>query len=308
MKPLSICAIIRDEAPYIAEWIAFHRTVGVSRFFIYDDRSTDNTLDICRMISDGDIIIHPYEEGWHSPTYCGVRGRHRRRAVITAFRTQTFGLALPKAVRRTVTPQSCAYRHCDAHHKNDTFWCAFIDIDEYLFHDEIDCLPKFLESYENYSGVAVNWLIFGSNGHQIRPSGLTIENYTRRKTLGGPHRNHCGQTKHILRMDAPHNWGRYTPHSPNYEQGYGVNQQFIPTAKGFTDHPTDSGLRLHHYCHRSHAEKTTKVANRVGWSTHSPLYRMHEFDCNDMLDESALILAERVRADLQRHGLQPYHR
>lgn len=39
MKPvyLSICAIFKDEAPYLPEWIEFHRSVGVERFFLYDN-------------------------------------------------------------------------------------------------------------------------------------------------------------------------------------------------------------------------------------------------------------------------------
>ena len=39
---LVACAIFRDEAPYLAEWIAFHRLVGVEHFFLYDNGSTDD--------------------------------------------------------------------------------------------------------------------------------------------------------------------------------------------------------------------------------------------------------------------------
>lgn len=38
---LSIGAIFKDEAPYLAEWIEFHRLVGVEHFFLYDNLSTD---------------------------------------------------------------------------------------------------------------------------------------------------------------------------------------------------------------------------------------------------------------------------
>lgn len=30
---LAVCAIFRDEAPYLAEWIEFHRLVGVEHFY-----------------------------------------------------------------------------------------------------------------------------------------------------------------------------------------------------------------------------------------------------------------------------------
>jgi hypothetical protein len=42
MNPaLAICAIIRDEALYLEEWVAFHMIMGVSAFCIYDNGSTD---------------------------------------------------------------------------------------------------------------------------------------------------------------------------------------------------------------------------------------------------------------------------
>ena len=42
MNPrLAIGAIVKNEGPYLLEWIAFHRVVGVDRFFIADNASTD---------------------------------------------------------------------------------------------------------------------------------------------------------------------------------------------------------------------------------------------------------------------------
>jgi hypothetical protein len=42
----AICAVFRDEAPYLAEWVEFHRLVGVEHFFLYDDRSRDASRDV----------------------------------------------------------------------------------------------------------------------------------------------------------------------------------------------------------------------------------------------------------------------
>jgi len=35
---LAVTAIYRWEADYLREWVAFHRLVGVERFFLYDNR------------------------------------------------------------------------------------------------------------------------------------------------------------------------------------------------------------------------------------------------------------------------------
>ena len=45
---LSICAIFKNEARYLEEWIKFHRGVGVSHFFLYDNESTDDPLTVLR--------------------------------------------------------------------------------------------------------------------------------------------------------------------------------------------------------------------------------------------------------------------
>jgi hypothetical protein len=41
MKPLAICAIFRDEAPHIAEWVAYHLMIGFDHFVLYDNKSED---------------------------------------------------------------------------------------------------------------------------------------------------------------------------------------------------------------------------------------------------------------------------
>src|SRR5690348_6409443 len=39
---LSACAIFRNEAPYLAEWLVFHLGVGVEHFYLYENNSTDD--------------------------------------------------------------------------------------------------------------------------------------------------------------------------------------------------------------------------------------------------------------------------
>ncbi|MFM6204524.1 glycosyltransferase family 92 protein, partial [Planktothrix sp.] len=43
---LSVCAIIKDEASYLIEWLEFHKLVGVERFYLYNNNSTDHTTDL----------------------------------------------------------------------------------------------------------------------------------------------------------------------------------------------------------------------------------------------------------------------
>ena len=42
INELAICAIFREEAPFLDEWITFHVGVGAGHFYLYDNFSTDS--------------------------------------------------------------------------------------------------------------------------------------------------------------------------------------------------------------------------------------------------------------------------
>lgn len=51
---IGLVCISKNEAPYIREWIEFHRLVGVSKFYFYDNESDDDTPDVLApYIADG---------------------------------------------------------------------------------------------------------------------------------------------------------------------------------------------------------------------------------------------------------------
>jgi hypothetical protein len=140
---LSVCAIYKNEARYLAEWIEFHLLAGVEHFFLYDNNSTDDHADVLApYVRDGVVTITPWP-------------------------------AFPAQVD--------AYNHCLEANRNDWRWMAFIDLDEFLFSPRMDPVPEVLRCYENLAGVAALWIIFGTSGHKTQPAGLVIENYTWRR-------------------------------------------------------------------------------------------------------------------------------
>ena len=139
---LSVCAILKDEAPYLVEWLEFHKIAGVERFYLYDNNSTDNPLDVVRP------YIQSKEVVWHEwPLRPG---------------------------------QVQAYDHCLKTYRHESEWMAFIDLDEFLVPTEQDDLKDVLEEFAEFPAVAVNWLTFGSSGHKNRPEGLQVENFSKR--------------------------------------------------------------------------------------------------------------------------------
>jgi len=45
---LAVCAIMKDEGPYLKEWLDYHILVGVQHFYLYDNGCTDDTDDILK--------------------------------------------------------------------------------------------------------------------------------------------------------------------------------------------------------------------------------------------------------------------
>ena len=140
---LAICAIIKDEGPYLREWIEYHKLHGVDKIYIYDNESADDTVQILApYIADG-LVEYKYFPG-----------------------------------KRMQLP---AYRDCIKNHCNDVKWIMFIDLDEFVVPHKNKSLRGILNQQpKNVGQISMAWLRFGSNGHIRRPSGLVIENYTRR--------------------------------------------------------------------------------------------------------------------------------
>jgi hypothetical protein len=141
---LSLCSMYREGAEYLPEWIEFHLAVGVERFFLYNNRSTDNHRE----------VLAPYvKEG-----------------IVTV---RDWPLPLPPALSR-------AFDDCLSMHRDDSRWIGFLDTDEFLYSPTGQPLPKVLEEFEQWPAVGVNWALFGTSGHVEKPDGLVIENYVRR--------------------------------------------------------------------------------------------------------------------------------
>ena len=100
---LAIGAIIKNEAPYLLEWIAYHRVLGVERFFIADNGSTDGGSPLLAALDAAGLVRH-----------------------------------LPFPDRPGERPQLPAYRAILAAHGHEADWIAFIDADEFLAPSSLD--------------------------------------------------------------------------------------------------------------------------------------------------------------------------
>ena len=121
--------------------IEFHKLVGVEKFFLYNNNSSDDYKStLAPYLQDGSVVLTE----WDFKQPC----------------------------------QREAYNHCLAHHGHEVRWLAFLDMDEFMHAvSEQETLPQALRDYEQYPALAVHWLMFGPGNHILKPQGLVTENF-----------------------------------------------------------------------------------------------------------------------------------
>ena len=65
MHYLAVCAIAKNEGPYFKEWIEWHRSNGVDKFYIYDNESTDCTKEVLAPYIEEGLVEYNYFPGHH---------------------------------------------------------------------------------------------------------------------------------------------------------------------------------------------------------------------------------------------------
>jgi hypothetical protein len=220
---LSICAIFRDEAPYLREWIEFHKLVGVSRFFLYDNDSTDDARDVLSpYVEAGEVVLTEWPD-WPA--------------------------------------QLQAYWDCILRRRDDSRWIAFIDVDEFLFSPTGRPVAELLPEFEPFPGVGVNWVNFGTSGHVTKPRGLVIENYVYARNNPRPRRVIKTIADPRLVAGRPSNSHFFTYAdglAVNEKQ-----QPIRGPDFSFTDEASIDLLRVNHYVTKSLEERRAKLARRL---------------------------------------------
>lgn len=136
---LSVCAIAKNEGPYFREWIDWHRSQGVEKFYIYDNESTDDTAEVLAPYIAEGIVDYLFWPG-----------------------------------QRQQIP---AYDDCIARHRLESRWMAFIDIDEFVVPTGEVGVLDFLRRMESWPVVEVNWLVYGSGGEKTKREGGVMERF-----------------------------------------------------------------------------------------------------------------------------------
>lgn len=172
----AVCAIVRNEARYVVEWVAYYAAIGVDGFVIYDNGSTDGTVDtVARMAECVPITLI----SWPPPE------THIPMSFGEVYNLIDSGHG--PDVRnwyeiRSISPQITAYNHALHEFGGLYDWMLYIDADEFFVPLRDAGIHQFLARFEtdpSVSEIAINEKYFGSSGLRTYEDRPVIDRFVR---------------------------------------------------------------------------------------------------------------------------------
>ena len=269
MYGLAAVTIVRDDAPYIKEWLDYHLLAGVDHFVIYDNESSDNLQE----------ILQPYID----------------KKVVTL-------LDYPQVNR-----QLEAYNDAVRYFKYFFRRVVFLDVDEFIFPQadkNISDVADEILSDDN-AGLAINFHTFGSSGFESADYEVgVLERFTHRaaddwaplddeipsgnaavKTISNPRR---------IKFFSDN------PHVPQYlDDCFAVNEEGKKVTANFSVPVSASKIVINYYATKSREEYLKKIHSRetARFATKNELVGFEANDQNDIVDEEILNYREKLIAE-----------
>ena len=159
-----ICVIAKNEEPYIHEWIQYHLKLGFDHIYIYDN-GDHFPLKPLECMYPGKITVIYYP------------GRCLQLRSYFAFN----------------------YNYCYQH-----TWAAFIDVDEFIVLKKHTHIKDLLREKCSSGALVLNWVLFGSNGHENYEERPVLERFTKREKCVHNHTKWIVRLLHLDNMINPH--------------------------------------------------------------------------------------------------------
>ena len=219
---VGIACMFRNFGPYVKEWIEYHHMIGVDHFWLYNDASTDNSVEMLKPYIDQGLVELLY---WNDGKKAWV----------------------PRQIK--------AYQDALTKAKGSVTWLAMIDSDEFLFPTHNTSLPECLNSHFSKSaGVYANWRNFGTSKIYLSSNEPMLSRLVH-CSMKSHSRNAVGKSIirpelcDVSRMWSPH----FCPLLPGYTWTNGEgNQTLVIDGDDLkTDGQHHEGfLRINHYAFR----------------------------------------------------------
>ncbi|KAJ1692994.1 hypothetical protein LUZ63_009692 [Rhynchospora breviuscula] len=155
------CTMVFNVAKFLREWVIYHASIGVEKFFLYDNGSEDEL---------GPTVSQLLGEGYDVSSYYWP---------------------WPKT-------QEAGFSHCAAVNEQTCQWMAFIDVDEFVFspawaashQPNRSMLASLVELIGRKVGqIMIDCNEFGPSGHRTHPKNGVTQGYTCRRKSKERHKS-----------------------------------------------------------------------------------------------------------------------
>lgn len=143
----TIVTTMKNEGPFILEWLAYHRVIGVNDFLVYTNDCTDGTDTMLQMLQDKGLVQHrenPFRNTDLKPQHAALQAAESEPVIQNAD------------------------------------WLICMDVDEFI---NIKCgdgrLSDLFDAVDDANMIAITWRLFGNNDVRDFTGGLLVNEYTR---------------------------------------------------------------------------------------------------------------------------------
>ena len=276
-----IVGCMKDEAPYIIEWVAYHRAIGFDNFLIYTNGCSDGTDALLDRLQEMGILQHRNNDNWkgNSPQ------QH----------------ALNRSTREPLI--------------QNADWFAHIDVDEFVnIRTGNGTLDDFFAAVPDATNVAMTWRLFGHNGVTGLSDAPVIEQFDSAAPSFCPKPHTVWGYKTLSRNIGA--YAKISCHRPNkldeaaaasvkWVNGSGQDMTKDALNNGWRSSKSNIGydlLQLNHYALRS--AESFLIKRQRGRALHVDrsigLNYWIRMDWNDHRDVSIQRSLPRVRAEMDR--------
>lgn len=153
-----ILTVIKNEHPYLNEWIDYHLKLGVSKIFILEDIDSQSHQHIIENYG-GKVFLAPA---------LSILSSADRDLVITNRKQCKPG------GQKTYIKAGLQYIQTNFNYD----WCFVIDNDEFLTLQNDVVIDTILHNFSNYDAFIMSWQSYGANGYIAKPD------YTKQGVVG----------------------------------------------------------------------------------------------------------------------------
>lgn len=251
---LTLASCIRNEGKYLDEWLSYYIYQGVEHFYLNNDSSTDNTME----------VLEPYIQKGYVTVYEGLRAQ---------------GILQGEFHDKIINEK-----------KFETQWCCFFDVDEFFQGKQTikELLPTF---DDGVSAFELFWKFYGNSGHEKYEKKFMMERFTHYACpVKNPDMGDTRICKSIVRLkdiEPARSVHLFIP-----KTGIAINALFedlsnVSWEKRLNDGPILENYWINHYYCKSREEYIEKI-NKGSCFYNNPKKwdRFHMVNKNDIEDDS----------------------